>query len=190
MKGWDFSQPLLQGYFFSVWLVCQLPGKPRPSCLISLRASHCRDPSLSNPLVLEENLTKFFRDTPQQHKGDPSVGLTTLNFQGQTLVCLGDWWRAVPWEAEGQRLQEGWRCFLKEILEVQEQAVLTGQEMRWWRIRPGWLDRGLWLVFRVTRRVYDLWKKGQETQDYRDVMRLWRETERPKPNETLIWLVL
>ena len=34
----------------------------------------------------------------------------------------------------------------------------------------------LWLQLRNKRRVYDLWKKGQATQeDYRDVVRLCRE---------------
>ncbi|KAK4827922.1 hypothetical protein QYF61_022370 [Mycteria americana] len=38
--------------------------------------------------------------------------------------------------------------------------------------RPVWLNRELWLELRKKRRVYDLWKKGQATQeDYKDVMR-------------------
>ncbi|KAK4824994.1 hypothetical protein QYF61_022520 [Mycteria americana] len=42
--------------------------------------------------------------------------------------------------------------------------------------RLAWLNRELWLELRKKRRVYDLWKKGQATQeDYRDVMRLCRE---------------
>ena len=39
-----------------------------------------------------------------------------------------------------------------------------------------WPNRELWLELRKKRRVYDLWKKRQETQeDYKDVVRLCRE---------------
>ena len=39
-----------------------------------------------------------------------------------------------------------------------------------------WLNRELWLELRKKRRIYDLWKKGQATQeDYKDVVRLCRE---------------
>lgn len=42
------------------------------------------------------------------------------------------------------------------------------------------------------RRVYELWKKGQATQeDYKDVvMFAGRKLEEPKPNGNLIWLLL
>ena len=46
---------------------------------------------------------------------------------------------------------------------------------RWGR-RSVWLNRELWLELRKKTRVYDLWKKGQATQeDYMDVVRLCRE---------------
>ena len=42
--------------------------------------------------------------------------------------------------------------------------------------RPAWLNRELWLELRNKRRVYNLLKKGQATQeDYKDVVRLCRE---------------
>ncbi|KAK4823476.1 hypothetical protein QYF61_002523 [Mycteria americana] len=42
--------------------------------------------------------------------------------------------------------------------------------------RLAWLNRELWLEVRKKRRVYDLWKKQQATQeDYKNVMRLHRE---------------
>ncbi|KAK4824953.1 hypothetical protein QYF61_021641 [Mycteria americana] len=45
----------------------------------------------------------------------------------------------------------------------------------WWG-RPAWLNRELWLELREKRRIYDLWKKGQATQElYKDVMRFCRE---------------
>ncbi|KAK4827592.1 LOW QUALITY PROTEIN: hypothetical protein QYF61_019494 [Mycteria americana] len=48
--------------------------------------------------------------------------------------------------------------------------------MSWQGRKPAWLNRELWLELRKKRRVYDLWKKGQATQeDYKAVMRLSRE---------------
>ncbi|KAK4826152.1 hypothetical protein QYF61_005725 [Mycteria americana] len=48
--------------------------------------------------------------------------------------------------------------------------------MSWQGRRPAWLNRQLWLELRKKRRVYDLWKKGQATQeDYKAVVRLCRE---------------
>ncbi|KAK4831654.1 hypothetical protein QYF61_018621 [Mycteria americana] len=42
--------------------------------------------------------------------------------------------------------------------------------------KTAWLTRELWLELRKKRRVYDLWKKGQATQeDYKGVARLCRE---------------
>ncbi|KAK4816300.1 hypothetical protein QYF61_014598 [Mycteria americana] len=48
--------------------------------------------------------------------------------------------------------------------------------MSWQGRRPAWLTRELWLELRKKKRFYDLWKKGQATQeDYKDVVRLCRE---------------
>ena len=42
--------------------------------------------------------------------------------------------------------------------------------------RPAWLKRELWLDLREKMRIYNLWKKGQATQeDYKDVMTLCRQ---------------
>ena len=81
----------------------------------------------------------------------------------------------VPWAAllKGKGAQEGWTFFRKENLKVQEQAISMCQKTRRWGRRPAWLNRELWLELRKKRRVYDLWMKGQATQeDYKDVMRL------------------
>jgi len=41
---------------------------------------------------------------------------------------------------------------------------------------PAWLKTEVWLELRKKKRDYDLWKKGQTTQeDYKDVVRLCRE---------------
>ncbi|KAK4823271.1 LOW QUALITY PROTEIN: hypothetical protein QYF61_000366 [Mycteria americana] len=84
----------------------------------------------------------------------------------------------VPWEAvlKGKGVQEGWTFFKKEILKGQEQAVPMCPETSWQGRRLAWLNRELWLELRGKRRVYDLWRKGQATQeDYKDVVRLCRE---------------
>ena len=84
----------------------------------------------------------------------------------------------VPWEAvlKGKGVQEGWTFFKKEILKAQEQAVPMCRNRSQQGRRPAWLNRELWLELRKKRRLYDLWKKGQATQeDYKDVVRLCRE---------------
>ncbi|KAK4808512.1 hypothetical protein QYF61_005829 [Mycteria americana] len=54
---------------------------------------------------------------------------------------------------------------------------IGGEEDRpQWGRRLAWLTRELWLELRKKRRVYNLWKKGQATQeDYKGVARLCRE---------------
>ncbi|KAK4823930.1 hypothetical protein QYF61_008316 [Mycteria americana] len=84
----------------------------------------------------------------------------------------------VPWEAvlKGKGVQEGWTFFRKEILKVQQQVVPMCRKMSQRGRRPAWLNKELWLELRKKRRVYDLWKKGQATQeDYKDVVRLCRK---------------
>ena len=94
--------------------------------------------------------------------------------------------------AKGKVVQEGWTFFKKEVLEAQEQAFPMCQKMSQRGRRPAWLNRELWLELREKKRVYDLWKKGQATQeDYEDVVRLCREkTRKAKDQLNLIWLLL
>ncbi|KAK4824877.1 hypothetical protein QYF61_021084 [Mycteria americana] len=78
----------------------------------------------------------------------------------------------VPWKAvlKGKGVQEGWTFFKKKILKAQEQAVPMCQKTSWQGRRLAWLNREIWLKLRKKKRVYDLWKKGQATQeDYKDV---------------------
>ncbi|KAK4820612.1 LOW QUALITY PROTEIN: hypothetical protein QYF61_001918 [Mycteria americana] len=84
----------------------------------------------------------------------------------------------VPLEAalKGKGVQEGWTFFKEEVLKAQEQAVPRCRKTSQRGRRPAWLTRELWLELRKKRRVYDLWKKGQATQeDYKGVARLCRE---------------
>ncbi|KAK4821701.1 hypothetical protein QYF61_027773 [Mycteria americana] len=104
--------------------------------------------------------------------------------RGVSRTATWDFWRAGfglfmkladrgPWEAvlKGKGVQEGWTFFKKEILQAQEQAIPMCRKMTRWGRSPAWLNRELWLELRKKRRVYDLWKKGQATQeDYKDVV--------------------
>ncbi|KAK4818831.1 hypothetical protein QYF61_019868 [Mycteria americana] len=79
----------------------------------------------------------------------------TLDFRRADFGLFRRLVERVPWEAAlmGKGVQEGWTFFKEEVLKAQERAV------------P-----------RKKRRVYDLWKKGQATQeDYKGVARLCRE---------------
>ncbi|KAF1595969.1 UNVERIFIED_CONTAM: hypothetical protein FQV16_0016447, partial [Eudyptes robustus] len=76
-------------------------------------------------------------------------------------------------------IQEGWTIFKKEVLKVQEQAVPMCHKKNGRGRRPAWLNGELLLGLRKKRRVYHLWKKGQETQgEYRDLVRSCREEMR------------
>lgn len=56
-------------------------------------------------------------------------------------------------------------------IKIQEQAVPTCWKTSLHRRRLSWLNRKVWLVLRVKK---DLSKKGQENQDYKDAVRLFR----------------
>ncbi|KAK4811177.1 hypothetical protein QYF61_019808 [Mycteria americana] len=102
----------------------------------------------------------------------------TLDFQRADFDLFRSLVDRVPWEAvlKGKGVQQGWTFFKKEILKAQEQAVPMCQKTSQWGRPPAWLNRGLWLELRKKKRVDDLWKKGQATQeDYKDVVRLCRE---------------
>ncbi|KAK4811322.1 hypothetical protein QYF61_024458 [Mycteria americana] len=76
----------------------------------------------------------------------------------------------------GKGVQEGWTFFKEEVLKAQERAVPRCRKTSRQGRRLAWLTRELWLELRKKRRVYDLWKKGQATQeDYKGVARLCRE---------------
>jgi len=61
------------------------------------------------------------------------------------------------------------------MLKGQEQAIPMCQKTNR-QGRPTWLNRELWLELRKRKRMYDLWRNRQATQeDYKDVMRLCRE---------------
>ncbi|KAK4823963.1 hypothetical protein QYF61_008349 [Mycteria americana] len=102
----------------------------------------------------------------------------TLDFRRADFGLFRRLVERVPWEAAlmEKGVQEGWIFFKEEVLKAKEQAVPRCQKVSRRGRRPSWLTRELWLELRKKRRVYDLWKKGQATQeDYKGVARLCRE---------------
>ncbi|KAK4822594.1 hypothetical protein QYF61_017326 [Mycteria americana] len=86
----------------------------------------------------------------------------TLDCRRADFVLFRRLVERIPWEAAltGKGVQEGWTFFKEEVLKAQEGAV----------------PRELWLELGKKRRVYDLWKKGQASQeDYKGVARLCKE---------------
>ncbi|KAK4820905.1 hypothetical protein QYF61_008137 [Mycteria americana] len=114
-------------------------------------------------------------------RGEAARGVSktaTLDFRRADFGLFRRLVERVPWEAalKGKGVQEGWTFFKEEVLKAQERAVPRCQKMSRRGRRPAWLTRELWLELRRKRRVYDLWKKGQATQeDYKGVARLCRE---------------
>ncbi|KAK4806969.1 hypothetical protein QYF61_027336 [Mycteria americana] len=102
----------------------------------------------------------------------------TLDFRRADFGLFRSLVERVPWEAAlmGKGVQEGWTFFKEEVLKAQEQAVPRCQKTSQQGKGPAWLTRELWLELRKKRRVYNLWKKGQATQeDYKGVARMCRE---------------
>ncbi|KAK4814759.1 hypothetical protein QYF61_026736 [Mycteria americana] len=102
----------------------------------------------------------------------------TLDFRRADFGLFRRLVERVPWEAalKGKGVQEGWTFFKEGVLKAQEQSVPRCRKTSRWGRRPAWLNRELWLELRKKRRVYNLWKKGQATQeDYKGVARLCRE---------------
>ncbi|KAK4820693.1 hypothetical protein QYF61_003613 [Mycteria americana] len=114
-------------------------------------------------------------------QSDHEMGVSrtaTLDFRRADFGLFRRLVDRVPWEAalKGKGVQEGWTLFKEKVLKAQDQAVPRFQKTSWWGRRPAWLNRELWLELRKKRRVYDLWKKGQASQeDYKGVARLCRE---------------
>ena len=123
-------------------------------------------------------------------RGEAARGVSktaTLDFQRMDFGLFRRLVDRVPWEAAliGKGVQEGWTFFKEEVLKVQDQAVPRCRKTSRRGRRPAWLTRELWLELRKKRRVYDLWRKGQATQDYKVVAKLCRENIRTAKAELL-----
>ncbi|KFQ24942.1 hypothetical protein N332_13039, partial [Mesitornis unicolor] len=102
----------------------------------------------------------------------------TLDFCRADFGLFRDLVGRIPWEAvlKDKGVQEGWTLFKKELLKVQEQAVPMCRKTSWQERRPAWLNRELWLELRKKKRVYDLWKKEEASQEeYKATVRLCTE---------------
>ncbi|KAK4813362.1 hypothetical protein QYF61_003561 [Mycteria americana] len=156
----------------------RLPHSLGPLCSL---VQHCLDLIQRNPLLTghlgqsDHEMTEFLIC------GEAARGVSktaTLDFRRADFGLFRRLVERVPWEAAlmGKGVQEGWTFFREEVLKAQDQAVPRCRKTSRRGRRPAWLTRELWLELRKKRRVYDLWKKGQATQeDYKGVARLCRE---------------
>lgn len=72
-------------------------------------------------------------------------------------------------------VQEGWTFFKKKISKARQRAVPMCQKDELAGKKSGLANRQIWLELRKKMRIYDLWRKGEAAQDYKDVMRLCKE---------------
>ncbi|PKU29972.1 hypothetical protein llap_19725 [Limosa lapponica baueri] len=102
---------------------------------------------------------------------------STLDFDRADFSLFRTLAERVPWGIvlKGKGVQEGWTLFKKEILKAQEQAVPMHRKIKGRGKCLAWLNKELLMGLMKEKRVYHLWKKGQATQEYRDLVRLYRE---------------
>ncbi|GAB0209633.1 mitochondrial enolase superfamily member 1 [Grus japonensis] len=76
-------------------------------------------------------------------------------------------------------VHECWSVFKNHLLEAQEQAIPLCRKSSKQGRRPAWLNRELLVELKRKKKLYDLWKQGQASQeDYRAVVRICREKTR------------
>ncbi|GAB0208399.1 mitochondrial enolase superfamily member 1 [Grus japonensis] len=102
----------------------------------------------------------------------------TLDFRRANFKLFRELFSRVPWESafEGLGVHECWSVFKNHLLEAQEQAIpLCCKSSKWGR-RPAWLNRKLLVELKRKKKLYDLWKRGQASQeDYRAMVHICRE---------------
>ena len=84
----------------------------------------------------------------------------------------------IPWESafEGFRIHEGWSVFKNHLTKAQEQVVPLCLKLSKRGRRPAWLNRELLIELKRKKKLYDLWKEGQASQEnYRAVVCICRE---------------
>ncbi|KAK4813363.1 hypothetical protein QYF61_003562 [Mycteria americana] len=164
------GDPLLKG---TEGPICRMDPPLREVCC--LPGARVKDVTRILPSLSDHEMTEFLIC------GEAARGVSktaTLDFRRADFGLFRRLVERVPWEAAlmGKGVQEGWTFFREEVLKAQDQAVPRCRKTSRRGRRPAWLTRELWLELRKKRRVYDLWKKGQATQeDYKGVARLCRE---------------
>ncbi|KFO59554.1 hypothetical protein N302_13641, partial [Corvus brachyrhynchos] len=104
--------------------------------------------------------------------------VATLYFKRENFKLFRELLSSAPWESafEGLGIHEYWSVFKNHLLEAQEQGTPVCHKSSKWGRRPAWLNRELLVKLRGKKLIYDLWKKGQATQEeYKDVVRSCRE---------------
>ena len=84
----------------------------------------------------------------------------------------------VPWESafEGFRIHEWCSVVKNHLTKAQEQVVPLCLKLRKRGRRPAWLNRELLIELKRKKKLYDLWKEGQASQEnYRAVVCISRE---------------
>lgn len=118
----------------------------------------------------------------------------TLDLLRADFGLLGRLTQEVPWEAalEIKGAQERWACFKAEILRAQAQTVPVRPKRSQRGKRPAWMGNKVLKAFRNKRRMYQLWKEGQGSQEvFKGFARVCRKKlGRPKLSLNLIWQLL
>jgi len=101
--------------------------------------------------------------------------------RGVSRTATLDFWRAdfglqtksaLGGSPEGQMSPGRLDALQEGSLKEAQKAIPMCRKMSQWGRRLAWLNRDLWLELTQKKRLYDLWKKMQTTQeDYKDVMK-------------------
>ncbi|PKU40120.1 adaptin ear-binding coat-associated protein 1 [Limosa lapponica baueri] len=159
----------------------QLVGEPaRGGALLDLLLTN-RDGLVGDVLVgghlgLSDHEMVKFSIIREVRKGVSKT--STLDFQRADFILFRSLVGKVPWEAalKVKGVQEGRVFFKEEVLKAQAQAIPVHCKVSHPGKRPTWLNKEIGSQLREKRRVYDLWKKEQATQeDYKGVVKLCRE---------------
>ncbi|RMB88011.1 hypothetical protein DUI87_35598 [Hirundo rustica rustica] len=75
--------------------------------------------------------------------------------------------QSIPWEAalKNKGVQESWACLKTEILRAQEQTVPVCRKVSRRGKPPAWMSKEVLEELRNKKRMYQLWKGGQVSQE-------------------------
>ena len=96
----------------------------------------------------------------------------------QTLSYSGKLFSRVRWESafEGLGIHKCWSVFKNHLLEAQQEAIPLCPKSSKRGRRPAWLNRELLMELKRKKKLYDLWKQGQASQeDHKAVVCICRQ---------------